>query len=136
MAGDIRDPQPSTVAQSSTLPVDSKTSSSQWPALNPTSSRPSSSNTISSPPASANLIPGGATNTAGGSPREVSFLDALRSIRLAEMKEVHKKPCARDAYLVGIAGGFGVGGIRAVLGGQFFLLSFGVMVNFYHSVGC
>ena len=118
MAGDTRDSQSSTSTPSSAPSTASQTASSQWPAFNPTSSQSLASDTTSSPPVSANLIPGGATNTAGGSLREVSFRDALRSIRLEELKEVHKKPCVRDALLVGIAGGFGVGGIRAVLGGK------------------
>lgn len=48
--------------------------------------------------------------------KEASYSDALRSIRISDFQEVHKKPCARDALLTGIGGGFGIGGVRAILG--------------------
>ena len=71
-------------------------------------------------PPNANALPAGAgLNTAGGKAQEAGIVDALRSIRPTEFTEVHKKPCARDALLTGIGGGFGVGGIRAILGGKF-----------------
>lgn len=63
-------------------------------------------------------------NTAGGSIRETSVLEAAKTIKLRDFKELHKKPCARDSFLVGIGAGFGVGGIRAVIGGWFFFLSY------------
>ena len=51
--------------------------------------------------------------------KEASYFDALRSIQISDFQEVHKKPCARDALLTGIGGGFGIGGARAILGGTF-----------------
>ena len=71
-----------------------------------------------SAPENANAIPGGATNTAGGRVREATILDGLKSIQLHELRQVHTKPCVRDAFLVGIAGGFAVGGVRLILAGQ------------------
>ena len=71
-----------------------------------------------SAPENANEIPGGATNTAGGRVREATILDGLKSIKLHDFREVHTKPCVRDAFLVGIAGGFAVGGVRLILAGQ------------------
>lgn len=77
-------------------------------------------------PPNANALPGGAgLNTAGGRMKEASYSDALRSIRISDFQEVHKKPCARDALLTGIGGGFGIGGVRAILGGTFTSLHFG-----------
>ncbi len=71
-------------------------------------------------PPSANALPEGAgLNTAGGRTKEAGYFDALRSIQLSDFQEVHKKPCARDALLTGIGGGFGIGGVRAILGGTF-----------------
>ncbi|MCJ1454680.1 hypothetical protein MMC28_005033 [Mycoblastus sanguinarius] len=68
-------------------------------------------------PQNANALPAASgLNTAGGKPKEASLFDALRSIRMSEFKEVHKKPCVRDALLTGIGGGFGIGGVRAILG--------------------
>lgn len=70
-------------------------------------------------PQNANALPGGAgLNTAGGRMKEASYFDALRSIQLSDFQEVHKKPCVRDALLTGIGGGFGIGGVRAILGGM------------------
>ena len=48
--------------------------------------------------------------------KEASYFDAMRSIQLSDFQEVHKKPCVRDALLTGIGGGFGIGGVRAILG--------------------
>lgn len=69
------------------------------------------------PPENANAIPGGSTNTAGGRVKEASLLDGLRSIRVQDFKELHQKPCVRDAFLVGIGAGFALGGGRMVFGG-------------------
>lgn len=60
-------------------------------------------------------------NTAGGKVRESSILEAAKTIKLGDFRELHKKPCARESFLVGIGAGFGVGGLRAVMGGLFFL---------------
>jgi len=62
-------------------------------------------------------MPGGALNTAGGKMQEAGFIDAAKTIHLSDFNEVHKKPCARDAFMTGIGAGFGVGGVRAILGG-------------------
>ena len=69
-------------------------------------------------PENANALPGGSANTAGGKAKEASIIDALKSIHLADFKEVHKKPCVRDALMTGIGTGFGVGGVRSILGGR------------------
>lgn len=69
-------------------------------------------------PENANLLPGGTSNTAGGKVKEATIMDGLRSIRLSDLKEVHKKPCVREALMTGIGAGFGIGGVRAILGGM------------------
>ena len=69
-------------------------------------------------PENVNALPGGSTNTAGGKARDIALLDGLKSIRPGDFKEVHKKPCVRDAFLTGIGFGFGVGGFRAIMGGE------------------
>lgn len=50
--------------------------------------------------------------------KDVGVVDVLKTIKLSEFKEVHKKPCVRDSLLTGIGGGFGIGGIRAIWGGR------------------
>lgn len=79
---------------------------------------------VPSRPENANLLPGGTTNTAGGKVKDVTIIDGLKSIRLSDLKEVHTKPCVREALMTGIGAGFGIGGVRAILGGmlQIFLL--------------
>ena len=72
---------------------------------------------LAKPPINANALPGAGLNTAGGTIQHASLWDALKSIRLSDFKEVHKKPCVRDSFLVGMGAGFGVGGFRAILGG-------------------
>ncbi|EEQ85730.1 hypothetical protein RJZ56_004051 [Blastomyces dermatitidis] len=63
-----------------------------------------------------NLIPG-AYNSAGGKPKAASFRDAFQSMSLDRLLSFYKVPCARDSLLVGIGAGFGVGSLKAVLGG-------------------
>ncbi|KAK2878135.1 hypothetical protein FQN49_001110 [Arthroderma sp. PD_2] len=72
---------------------------------------------LGNPNEPVNLMPGGTYNSAGGKPKEVTFMDSLSSLSLDKFTSVYKAPCARDSLLVGIGTGFGVGGIRAILGG-------------------
>ncbi len=67
-------------------------------------------------PENANLIPGGTTNTAGGQPKEFGIVDAAKTIKLQEFREIHKKPCVRHALLTGIGSGFALGGVTAIIG--------------------
>lgn len=76
------------------------------------------SRSSTAPPENANELPGGNANTAGGQVRSAGVLDALKTIKVDEFKEIHKKPCVRDAFLPGIGAGFAVGGIRAIMGGM------------------
>lgn len=70
------------------------------------------------PQEQVNMIPGGTMNTAGGKIPEVTLGNALSSIRPEEFTEIHKKPCVRTALLTGMGVGFGLGGVRAMLGGE------------------
>ncbi|KAL9600997.1 MAG: hypothetical protein Q9219_002819 [cf. Caloplaca sp. 3 TL-2023] len=67
-----------------------------------------------------NSLPGANGNNSQGQPTGTGLTEALKSIKLADFKEVHKKPCTRESFLTGIGAGFGVGGIRAVLGAPIF----------------
>ncbi|TKA79300.1 hypothetical protein B0A49_01530 [Cryomyces minteri] len=68
------------------------------------------------PPQSANIMPGGTANTADGRVKEVGLVEGLKTVRIQDFKEIHTKPCVRDAFLTGIGGGFAMGGLRAVFG--------------------
>ncbi|EIE78324.1 hypothetical protein RO3G_03028 [Rhizopus delemar RA 99-880] len=41
-----------------------------------------------------------------------SFVDALKTIKLEDFKEVNKIPCSRNALLYGMAAGVTIGAIR------------------------
>jgi len=68
------------------------------------------------PPQNANMMPGGTENTAGGKTKDIGIGDAIEAIKLEDFTVFHKKPCVRDALMVGIGSGFGVGGVRALVG--------------------
>jgi cytochrome c oxidase assembly protein subunit 20 len=48
----------------------------------------------------------------------VSVTEAMKSMSLNNATSFYKTPCARDSLLLGIGAGFGVGGVRGVLGGN------------------
>ncbi|KAL8942460.1 MAG: hypothetical protein Q9216_001660 [Gyalolechia sp. 2 TL-2023] len=64
-----------------------------------------------------NTLPGSKGQHTYGPPTSAGLTDALKSIKMDDFKEVHKKPCTREGFLTGIGAGFGIGGIRAILGG-------------------
>ncbi|KAF7506016.1 hypothetical protein GJ744_012363 [Endocarpon pusillum] len=73
-----------------------------------------------------NEMPGGAYNSAGGKPKEVTWRAAFEW-KSGDAKRWYKAPCTRDALLVGIGGGAAVGGVTAIIGG---LKSMGRAANF------
>jgi len=75
-----------------------------------------------SPPPSANALPeGSGQNTAGSRQPEPGIAEAIKTVRLEDFKQVHMYPCVRESLLMGIGGGFGVGGVRALWGGMSFI---------------
>ncbi|KAI5806290.1 hypothetical protein EDC01DRAFT_626374 [Geopyxis carbonaria] len=46
-----------------------------------------------------------------------SITDGFKTIQWNDFKKVHQQPCVRDSYLLGMGTGFGIGGLRFVLGG-------------------
>jgi cytochrome c oxidase assembly protein subunit 20 len=76
-------------------------------------------------PPSANALPeGSGQNTAGSREPAPSLGDAIKTVRLGDFKQVHMYPCVRESLLMGIGGGFGIGGIRALWGGELPLVPF------------
>ncbi|KAL2860763.1 COX20 family protein [Aspergillus lucknowensis] len=59
-----------------------------------------------------NMLP-----NAGKKADDVSVTEAVKSMSLKDATSFYKAPCARDSLLLGIGAGFGVGGVRGVLGG-------------------
>jgi len=71
------------------------------------------------PPPSVNALPDGSgQNTAGSRQEAPTLTAAVKTVRWQDFKQVHMYPCVRESLLLGIAGGFSVGGVRALLGGM------------------
>jgi hypothetical protein len=70
-------------------------------------------------PASANALPAGSgLNTAGAHIDNPTLVDAVKTVRMGDFKQVYMYPCARESFLNGIGGGFAIGGIRLLFGGM------------------
>ncbi|KAL4765463.1 uncharacterized protein BDW70DRAFT_155947 [Aspergillus foveolatus] len=54
----------------------------------------------------------------GKKANDISVTEAMKSLPLNSATSFYKAPCARDSLLLGIGAGFGVGGVRGVLGGM------------------
>jgi cytochrome c oxidase assembly protein subunit 20 len=54
----------------------------------------------------------------GKKANDISVTEAMKSLPLNSATSFYKAPCARDSLLLGIGAGFGVGGVRGVLGGK------------------
>lgn len=69
------------------------------------------------PEESANTLPGGTYNSAGGKPAQVTWKDAFNFSYNSKGPAWYQTPCARDSLLVGIGGGGAVGGVSFILKG-------------------
>lgn len=125
--------------QSSTVAKDAKDTES--PAITSTvksdQNQQAESYAVPIRPENANLFSGGTQHTAGGKSREATFVDGLRSIRLSDLKDMHTKPCVREALMTGIGAGFGIGGLKAILGCMLrSLLDIGSLLTIASSRSC
>ncbi|GIJ87580.1 hypothetical protein Asppvi_006490 [Aspergillus pseudoviridinutans] len=69
------------------------------------------------PEESANVLSNSGYNGTKKDANDVSVTEAMKSMSLKEVTSFYKAPCARDSLLLGIGAGFGIGGVRGVLGG-------------------
>jgi cytochrome c oxidase assembly protein subunit 20 len=70
-------------------------------------------------PSNANALPNGSgQNTAGGRAEVPTLTKGFKTVRLEDFKQVHMYPCVRESLLLGIGGGFGIGGVRFLWGGE------------------
>ncbi|KAB8228350.1 hypothetical protein ETB97_004404 [Aspergillus alliaceus] len=69
------------------------------------------------PEESANVLATGAGPSGRVPKNDVTVTEAMKSMSFKDATSFYKKPCARDSLLLGIGAGFGIGGIRGVLGG-------------------
>jgi cytochrome c oxidase assembly protein subunit 20 len=75
-------------------------------------------------PPSANALPeGSGQNTAGAHQPVPKLADVVKTVRIEDFKQVYMYPCVRESLLMGIGGGFGMGGVRAIWGGMSTLTS-------------
>jgi cytochrome c oxidase assembly protein subunit 20 len=70
------------------------------------------------PEESANALANTGYKGARKDANDVSVTEAVKSMSLKEVTSFYKAPCARDSLLLGIGAGFGIGGVRGVLGGK------------------
>lgn len=49
--------------------------------------------------------------------KDFTFAEVKKAMNADTAKSFYKTPCARDSLLTGIGAGFGVGGLRTILGG-------------------
>lgn len=70
------------------------------------------------PEAPVNVHPGANYNPRHEKPKDVTVSESLKSISLSEFSTFHKKPCARDSLMIGLGTGFGIGGVRGIVGGE------------------
>ncbi|KKK16381.1 hypothetical protein P175DRAFT_0486946 [Aspergillus ochraceoroseus IBT 24754] len=61
-----------------------------------------------------NMLPGAA---AAKKNKDITVTEAMKSMSMKDATSFYKAPCARDSLLLGIGAGFGVGGVRGVVGG-------------------
>jgi hypothetical protein len=66
-----------------------------------------------------NVMPGATFDPSRQKPKELTISESLSSISMKDFSTFHKKPCARDSLMIGMGAGFGIGGIRGIVGGKF-----------------
>ncbi|KAE8153941.1 hypothetical protein BDV25DRAFT_5236 [Aspergillus avenaceus] len=69
------------------------------------------------PEDSANVLAASGAASSRKKNDDITVTDAMKSLSLKEASSFYKAPCARDSLLLGIGAGFGIGGIRGVVGG-------------------
>ncbi|KAL8813164.1 MAG: hypothetical protein Q9200_000467 [Gallowayella weberi] len=70
-------------------------------------------------PENRDSLAGANPNVLAGKHTEPGIVDALKSIKLEDFKEVHKKPCTREGFLTGLGAAFATGGVRVIFGGLY-----------------
>lgn len=73
-----------------------------------------------------NVLANASYKTPGKNPKDVTYSEVIGEISISELSSVYKRPCGRESLLTGIGAGFGIGGVRAVIGGMCILIDFEV----------
>ncbi|KAJ5773602.1 Cytochrome oxidase biogenesis protein Cox20 subunit [Penicillium paradoxum] len=125
MAEDSQEPSSLPGGASNTQTPDSS-ANSQTPKYEPSQSQTGKLwDAFGNPEEPANALAQATYKPRGKNPKDVPYSEIIGSVSLSEMSTVHKRPCARESLLTGIGVGFGVGGLRGVLKGRYYLWSAG-----------
>jgi cytochrome c oxidase assembly protein subunit 20 len=65
-----------------------------------------------------NVLPGATYNPTRENPKDVTLSRSTKTMSIRDLTTFHKGPCARDSLLLGLGAGFGVGGVRGIVGGE------------------
>ncbi|KAJ5878629.1 hypothetical protein N7455_002094 [Penicillium solitum] len=125
MAEDSRDPSSLPEAGSNTQ-TPNDLADSQKPKHNPSQSQTGKLwDAFGNPEEPANALAKATYKPRGKNPKDVPYSEIIGTFPVSEMTTLHKRPCARESLLTGIGVGFGVGGLRGVLKGRYYLWSAG-----------
>lgn len=127
MAGDTREtdlPSPGERTDNKTTVQTSSTAGQQPQHELPRSQVGKLWDAFGNPEQPINIAPGAYSN-AGDKTKELTVSDAIKSISFNDLSSFYKVPCARDSLLIGLGTGFGVGGVRGVIGGKLMCLMSG-----------
>lgn len=69
-----------------------------------------------------NVLANASYKPPGKNLKDVSYSEVIGEISISELSSVYKYPCGRESLLTGIGAGFGIGGVRAVIGGMCILI--------------
>lgn len=113
MAGNVQEPDRASSDTSTTAPATNK----------PKHEFPKSQvgklwDAFGNPEEPINVLPGATYNPTSEKPKDATLTESVKSISLKDFTTFYKAPCARDSLLVGMGAGFGIGGIRGILGGK------------------
>lgn len=56
--------------------------------------------------------------------------DAFKTLSFSDFTRFYKTPCARDSLLVGMGAGFGIGGMRGIIGGELLCIGINAVIYF------
>ncbi|KAI9368294.1 hypothetical protein BJX61DRAFT_524592 [Aspergillus egyptiacus] len=113
MADDTRESAPPAQAQNDAGQVSETPSKPQTKHQLPQSQVGKLWEAFGNPEEPVNMLP----NVTGKKANDISVTEAMKSMSLSNATTFYKTPCARDSLMLGIGAGFGIGGVRGVLGG-------------------
>jgi cytochrome c oxidase assembly protein subunit 20 len=65
-----------------------------------------------------NVLPGSTYSPNREKAKDITFAESMKTLSMKDFATFYQKPCARDSLLVGLGAGFGIGGVRGLVGGK------------------